>query len=283
VKRSQYRWIAGAAATIALIGATVVVVDPGAGGDEPANRQATATYLDAQSRLVAAQEAALPASRVAARRYADGVLKQCRGAIAAAPIPSKDVTSRGVTQAAKGIELSQEVADAVAIAAEPQFHDGQGELRRLRSEATSVRWHDKTLNKLMNLRAAEEAAWEGLAVPNVCRDLNEWARHGYGAIPATSRAFLKRWDEIEHLAPERLYGPDVQAVGGTSLTKTIMTKLVPYEDNPATKRLGVSVGVREERLGRGYTEVALHEAGRLYHGLGFDFCKTRGGGEQRCR
>ncbi len=268
--------------TIVLLVGVVVVVDPGAGGSEPANRQATAVYLNAQNRLEVAQEDALSTSRITARRYADSILTRCRGVIVGAPLPPEGVTSRRLTQATRGIELSQEVADAVAMAAEPQFHDGQGELRQLSLDATSVRWHDKTLNKLMSVRVAEETAWEGLAAPNVCRDLNQWARHGYGAIPATSRAFLKRWDEIEQLAPERLYGPDVQAVGGTSLTKTILAKLAPYENSPATKRLGVRVGAREEKLGRSYTAIALHEAGRLYHGLGFDFCKTRGGGEQRC-
>jgi hypothetical protein len=165
------------------------------------------------------------------------------------------------------------------MATEPQF-GRQGRLKHLRVEATSVRWHDKQLNTLVSLRAAEELSWERLTPPDVCRDLKLWAQHGYGAIPTTSHAFLKQWEEIEQLVPKRLYGTGVQMIGGGPVTKAILKKLVPYENGTATKRLGVLVGMREHKIQQGYTAIALNEASRLYHGLGFDYCGA--GGQQRC-
>ena len=166
------------------------------------------------------------------------------------------------------------------MATEPQFGSRQVRLRHLKEEATSIKWRDKRLNTLVNLRVAEELAWEKLKAPDVCSDLKLWVQHGYGEIPVTSRAFLKQWEEIEQLVPKRLYGTNIQVVGGGPVTKMILTKIVPYEDNSAIKRLGVLVGIREHNVQRGYTAISLNEARRLYHGLGFDYCGA--GEEQRC-
>jgi hypothetical protein len=279
VKHSRYRLIAGVVATIALLVGAVIVMDPGAGGDEPANRAATAAYLDVQNRLGVAQEGALVPAKVAARRYADSVLGRCHGALMGAPIPPAGSKSRIIRAANNETELSREILNAVAMATEPQS-GGQGQLRQLKAEATSVEWHNKQLNTLVSLRAAEELAWERLAAPDVCRDLKLWAQHGYGTIPATSRAFLKRGEEIEQLVSKRLYGTSVQVVGSEPVTKMILMKLLPYENSIETKRLSVLVGRRELKVQQGYTAIALSEASRLYHGLGFDYCGR--GGRQRC-
>jgi hypothetical protein len=281
VERSQYRWIAGIVVTLVVLAGAVVIIDPGAGGAEPANRQATTAYLNAQNRLEVAQEGALATARVAARRYADSVLGRCHGAIMGAPIPPAGSKSKLIQAANNEIELSREVLDAAAMATEPQFHHGQGQLKQLSAEATSVRWHDKEINTLMSLRAAEEFSWERLGAPDVCRDLKLWAQRGYGEVPATSHAFLKQWEENEQLVPKGLSGAGVRAIVNAPVTNTILTKLARYENRPA-KRLGVLVRDRERKASQRYTAVALQEASRLNRGLGFDFCGARRGSERRC-
>ncbi len=196
-----------------------------------------------------------------------------------APIPNAGSKSKVRHPASSEIELSSEVLNAVSMATVHRFY-GRSQLRRLGLDATSVWWHDQRLNTLVSLRAAEELAWERLASPDICRDLKLWAQHGYRAIPATSHAFLKQWGKIEQLVPKALYGSGVRAIGSEPVTKTILIKLMPYENSVVTKRLGALVDMRERRVQQDYTATALNEASRLYHGLGFDYCGTDG--QRRC-
>jgi hypothetical protein len=134
------------------------------------------------------------------------------------------------------------------MATEPQS-GGQGQLRQLKAEATSIRWHDRQLNTLVSLRAAEELAWERLQASDVCGDLKPWAPRGYGTIPATSHAFLKQVNEIEQLVSARLRGTDTQVIGSEPVTKMILTKLAPYESGGATTRLGTPLDSELETNG----------------------------------
>jgi hypothetical protein len=233
----------------------------GSGANETLNAQAN-RYLTAYQIVEADEQRGLPAIRVGVGEYVAHESLRCSGV--AGRVNSGPTE---ITWAER--ELSREALDAVALTAV----DGVARLTANRDQAAAdtierFHWSDLYLERLERTLENEEREWRALPVPDVCKNVKEWASLAFpDRLPRPTVRFLRRWYSIEHEAMTRVYGQHVQVIDPTSFDALIIRRLRRYTRGRGRELCG-RVEKRALGLNQALSGTILTGADEMWRGLG---------------
>jgi hypothetical protein len=179
----------------------------------PRNTAVTRRYLKARYLEVRANGPAYRAGIKSIEGLAAKVRAECPGVLAAAPN----------LQSQSEREVLDEVFAVVLRTPERAEHAAAARFAR---SVRRLRWSDRALTRLVHAYAAKLAAMSAIQPPNLCTDLNAWARSGYTATSAATKNYLRQLSVLE--------APGVK-LGARSEdpAKKIARKLARFEDRAA--------------------------------------------------
>jgi hypothetical protein len=227
------------------------------------DERVTSRYLHIKYELARADLAAISEVRVRIKQYVDHVLNECPRALS--NVPMSDGRQRESWGTGSRLGIINELLDGVAVA---DIRAGlrSARIRNLLRATTGLRWHDAFLNRLVAIKADEENAWAKLAGPQICDDLKTWAKSHYGALPASTRHFLRQWKAVGDQTRAKLLGLGIRATHALYADVLIRKRLTRYESGP-DRLLAKRLTSLQSSLAGDYAALTLNRTAMLRHGL----------------
>jgi len=141
----------------------------------------TLAYLQADRALFKGFRSQLVAAERSANSFVGRMTDECPGVAAHAPA-NEDL-----------VEFVQESLYATAIAFDRPY---EPTVLAFAQDTERLRWSSHRLTRLVRLHAASERAQVTLVLPHLCSDLGEWVASGYGALPPSTTAFLRKQESV---------------------------------------------------------------------------------------
>jgi hypothetical protein len=186
----------------------------------------------------------VPAGAAAIEARAREIGSQCAGALTYAP---RDEAFN---------EIAEEAAQTIFLAALGPL---RGELRRFARALQHLTWSNRKLTRLVHERAAEEAAYAALVLPDVCGDIERWKTGSYAQLPASVGAFLEHALKLE-VAP--LTGPRLET------REAVILRLLTHWESARERRDARRSEARERRAGERIDAAWSDAKGKLATALG---------------
>jgi hypothetical protein len=144
-----------------------------------ADAPATQSYVRADFRLVQAASGRIHGAEATLR----GVLARVRGECPHA--------AAGSPQDPESTQLSNELIGVMVISA---IRPDLGAIRQYLAVAGRLRWSSGGLTRAVQGYVAKLRTLASLAVPDICGDVRSWAASGFRALPASTKAFDRRFE-----------------------------------------------------------------------------------------
>jgi hypothetical protein len=141
------------------------------------DRSASLAYLRALRVFFRQIEAGLPAGAVAADGFVGQLGAECPGVATGAP---------------EGTALTEFDIESVEATAIVLLFNGHTAVRTFVGRVAHLRWSDRRLTRLVRRFAHSDEEELTTGAPPLCAQLREWAAAGFGALPASAKASLKR-------------------------------------------------------------------------------------------
>jgi hypothetical protein len=211
------------------------------------NVAVTHAYLNARYLEVRANGPAYRAGIKAIEGLATKVRAECPGVLAAAPN--------------RHTQPEQEVFEEVfAVVVHMPEHAEHAAIARFAHTVRRLRWRDRALTRLVHAYAARLAAQSAVQPPNLCADLNAWARSGYTATTAATKNYLRQLSVFG--TPGVKLGARPQAPA-----KRIARMLSRYEDRAgkAILRRIRALEAQQQRVAKNIFPIAAAEVTQALH------------------
>jgi hypothetical protein len=207
-------------ATIAVVAAvTLLAMLPPGAPASPADGASTATFVQADYKLLRAARVDLRAAEAVPQTLLAQVASECPHA--AAESPQNDDSTH----------LSKEVIGAMVIGA---YHLDLPALNHFISVAGRLRWSDHRLTRAVRGYVSDLKVLAKLAPPHICVDVEAWVASGYRTLPAATVAFDRVFEPA--WVPVGLHPAGLRAFAGAqqrSLLKRSDALMVQLADGEA--------------------------------------------------
>jgi hypothetical protein len=154
---------------------------------KPSNVSATRTYIEANYKLVRAARGNLPSGEAAIKRLVRQTFGQCARAAVGSP------------ENHNSEQLSDEVVGALSISI---FRYDVSPIETFARTVKDLSWSNGKLTRMVRTYVKRLRGLSKLALPDICGDVKAWAANGYGALPASTTSFIRRYDAVNVEAEE---------------------------------------------------------------------------------
>jgi hypothetical protein len=166
-------------ALLALASTLALLASSACAFASPADVSATQGYLRANYRLVQSASGRIHLGEATLRNVLARVRRECPRAAAGSP------------QNPESTQLSNEVIGVMVTSA---IRPDLASIRQYLAAAARLRWSSGGLTRSVQGYVAKLRTLASLAVPDICSDVRSWAASGFKVLPASTKAFDRRFE-----------------------------------------------------------------------------------------